>query len=137
MNDQEQYLTPKACIDQLSTSLIRLEQALLAPASNSLRVDASIQRFKIAFDHLWRALQVVLLECEGIEVSSPRQSLKKAYALGWIEGEVSWLTMMKDCNLTSHTYKEALAEEIFGRLQYHLLELSALSQKFREKIRLG
>ena len=132
MNDQEQYLSPKACIDQLSTSLVRLEQALLAPVSNSLRMDASIQRFKFAFDHLCRALQVVLLECEGIEVSSPRQSLKKAYALEWIEGEKQWLTMLKDREQSSHSYEEGFAKALSSRLEHHHANMSVLAARLAE-----
>ena len=64
----------------------------------------------------WKALQRVLLRDHGIETASPNGTLQEAYRVGLISDEEAWLAMMHDRNLTSHTYREALAREIFARL---------------------
>lgn len=116
-------------LQKLTRALLRLEEALAEPEDNSLRIDGAIQRFEFSFELTWKAIKRGLLEFEGIEVASPRQALQQAYAVGWIDDEALWLSLLKDRNLTSHTYKEALANEIFGRLENYCATMKALSQR--------
>lgn len=37
-----------------------------------------------------------LLLSEGIEVKTPRETLKEAYQVGWLKNEQAWLQMLKD-----------------------------------------
>jgi nucleotidyltransferase substrate binding protein (TIGR01987 family) len=43
-----------------------------------------------------------------------------------IDDEESWLSMLRDRNLSVHTYREALAREIYGRLPGYLPRLETL-----------
>ncbi len=52
-------------------------------------------------------------------MATPRQAFSSALQVGFIppEEEAVWISMMKDRNLTSHTYHEQLAEEIVQRIR--------------------
>ena len=68
------------------------------------------------------------MAAEGIEANTPRECMSQAYAAHWLTDETAWLLMLKDRNLTSHTYKEDLALEIYGRLPGHLAAMQGLYQ---------
>lgn len=96
--------------------------------------DAAIQRFEYSFETVWKSAQQVLL-AEGIEANSPRAAIRSSRSVGLLSDEQAeaGMRMLNDRNLTSHTYKSTLAQEIFGRLAAHarLLDswLSALETR--------
>jgi nucleotidyltransferase substrate binding protein (TIGR01987 family) len=109
-------------------ALDRLQEALGRNAEiDSLVVDASIQRFEFCVELAWKCLKK-LLEAEGEEAKTPRQALQKAYAAQWIGQETIWLEMLTDRNLTSHTYREDLAREIYSRIPGYYSALRSLYQ---------
>ena len=55
----------------------------------------------------------------GIEVNSPKSVLSNAYTNQIIINEKMWLDMLNDRNLTSHTYNQELALEIYHRIQQY------------------
>ena len=61
-----------------------------------------------------------------MSANTPRECLQQAYAAHWFEDEQAWMSMLKDRNLTSHTYKEELALEIYRRLPAHYQAMHAL-----------
>ncbi len=65
---------------------------------------------------------------EGIEANTPRECIQQAYSIHWLNDETAWLSMLKDRNLTSLTYKEDLALEIYCRLPAHYSALIELYQ---------
>ena len=106
-------------LSELEKALSRLQEILDTPPNHIGRVDAMIQRFEFSFELMWKSAKACL-ELQGIEASSPREVLQKSYGLKWIDNEALWLMMLNDRNLTSHTYHEAIANEIMGRIQsYH------------------
>jgi nucleotidyltransferase substrate binding protein (TIGR01987 family) len=58
--------------------------------------------------------------------------LKLAFQQGWIDEEGAWLAMLDDRNLTSHTYNESTAVEIYKRLRSHLTALRRLGVALRD-----
>lgn len=81
--------------------------------------DATIQRFEFTFEAAWKALQMYL-QYQGLEANGPRQALKQAFAQGLIptpeEADI-WMDMLEDRNLTTHTYREELAEAIAANIR--------------------
>jgi nucleotidyltransferase substrate binding protein (TIGR01987 family) len=65
-----------------------------------------------------------------IETVSPREAMEAALKLGLIEDDGSWPAMLKDRNLTSHTYLQEIAEALYARLPDHLARFQALAAKF-------
>lgn len=107
-------------VRELGHALERLGEALAMDAdANEVIRDGTIQRFEFCVELLWKALKR-LLELEGEQPKTPRQALQAAYRVEWIDDEQLWLNMLRDRNLTSHTYREALAKAIYANIRdYH------------------
>jgi nucleotidyltransferase substrate binding protein (TIGR01987 family) len=66
-----------------------------------------------------------LLNQEGIQINTPRESLQKAYEIRWIEDETAWLQMLKDRNETSHIYDEEMAKRIYLRIKQNFPQMES------------
>ncbi|GGJ06983.1 nucleotidyltransferase [Alicyclobacillus cellulosilyticus] len=102
-------------------ALARLEEVLAADREDEIQRDASIQRFEFTFEAVWKAARHVLRQAEGIDVASPKGVIRACLQVGLLtapETEQA-LAMADDRNLTSHTYDEALAGELYRRLPDH------------------
>lgn len=97
----------------LKRALDRLSEALEVPESNTLAIDGTIQRFEFALELFWKTLKRLLAE-EGVETSTPKDTLRKAFQVGWLTDEGAWLQMLSDRNTTSHIYDEETAKRIYG-----------------------
>lgn len=80
--------------------------------------DAAIQRFEYTFEAFWKFLKEYLRVKEGLVANSPKSCFREMFASGkTTEDEtVRLLEMTDDRNMTSHTYKEEIADIIFGKL---------------------
>ena len=114
-------------VKALEKALQRLEESLAFDLTQPLVVDACIQRFEFSIELTWKTLKKCLA-IEGIEANTPRECIQQAYAIHWLDDEAAWLSMLKDRNLTSLTYKEDLALEIYDRLPAHYTALISLYQ---------
>ena len=74
------------------------------------------------------------LQQEGIDTATPKNTLRQAYRRGLLDREPLWLDMLKDRNLTSHTYQEALALEIYRRIPEHHAAMRAAFDRLREQL---
>ena len=91
----------------------RLESALEKDAdSDDMYLDATIQRFEFCFELAWKMMKAGL-EYEGIEANSPRSCIREGWKQGLIADAQAWLKMMEKRNLSSYTYDENTAREIF------------------------
>lgn len=124
--------------DKLTRSLGQLNDALAAlnearrrdPAGDRLLIDGTIQRFEFTFELFWKTLKLLLAD-RGETVTFPKEALRAAYRAGWIDDEATWLAMLSDRNLSSHTYNEALADEIYDRIN----DYAAIISKAFETVR--
>jgi nucleotidyltransferase substrate binding protein (TIGR01987 family) len=116
--------------DDLGRSLDRLAEALGISAEEPLAIDGTIQRFEFTFELFWKAVRRLLAR-QGIEANSPKAVLQQAYRLGWLDDEPKWLKVLEDRNLTSHTYREPLALEIYGRIPAHHAAMREVVEKLR------
>ena len=108
----------------LGRALDRLHEALAVPPDAPLAVDGTVQRFEFAFELAWKALKDAL-EYEGVDARTPREVLREATRAGWLGDETAWLDMLRDRNLSSHVYSEAVAGEIYGRIRQNVPALDA------------
>ncbi len=108
--------------NELEYSLTRFKRAFdklregALCAHLELEVDGVIQRFEFTFELLWKTLRVFLKE-KGIDAKTPKDCLKEAFRLGWLQEESQFLQMLEDSNETSHVYEEKKAREIFERIK--------------------
>ena len=70
---------------------------------------ALIQAFEMTFELGWKTLKDYL-EYSGIIVNTPRNSIKEAFKMNFINDGQGWIEMMETRNKTIHTYKEEFAK---------------------------
>ena len=98
-------------------SLDRLAESLSEDLSvSSTILDGTIQRFEFTFELAWKLMREVL-EDRGVFVNSPKMAIKYAFKEQFFEDGQGWIDMLDDRNLTSHTYKQDLAKEIYERIK--------------------
>ncbi len=118
---------PCAHFEHFQHAVKRLAALLAEPESMTQR-EALIHCFEFAFELDWKAIQA-RLRVEGIDAATPRLCLEQAWRVGWADDESEWLDLLRDRNLTSHTYKESLALEVVERLPAHLGHLQQLAAR--------
>ncbi|MBT2694475.1 HI0074 family nucleotidyltransferase substrate-binding subunit [Bacillus sp. ISL-55] len=120
-------------VNNLEQAITRLEEALAEDLSNSLLVDGTIQRFEFTIELYWKTLKRILTS-EGIETRTPKETLKEAYQIGWLQNETAWLQMLKDRNETSHTYDEEAALRILQNIKEYFPEMKTTLRILRKKV---
>jgi len=118
---------------KLEAALKRLSEALVEDSTNALVIDGTIQRFEFAFELTWKTLKRAL-EVEGLICQTPRETLKNAFQIGWLSVEALWLQMLDDRNMTSHTYDELTAAQIYENIKSeYYVEILKLAQFIRKR----
>ncbi|MEN6306111.1 MAG: nucleotidyltransferase substrate binding protein [Anaerohalosphaeraceae bacterium] len=98
-------------------ALSRLNEAVNEPHPSEYVYDAVVKRFEFVYELSWRLMKAVVEYKGGSEPKFPRDVFREAFAGGIVrDGEV-WLDMMKDRNLTSHTYDNEHAREAYERIK--------------------
>lgn len=95
-----------------------------------------IQAFEFTFEQCWKAIQKKA-GLEGLSLASPKKSIEWAMANAWIltTKENTWLEMMSDRNLTSHTYRNQTAHEVATRvLSSYVTEFKSILEKMKTQI---
>lgn len=108
-------------ISDYHKAVVQLEKAVMHPKDEFVR-DAVIQRFEFTHELAWKMLRQ-RLEREGIVVKTPRETMQEALQAGFIEDGNLWSDLQKMRNLTSHTYREQLAEDVYAFIVTHGLPL--------------
>lgn len=73
-----------------------------------------IGQYNLTFELAWKLLQAVLKlhGVNGADVGSPREVLKLAYKVGFVNEEDIWLKMLKHRNTSVHIYDEEEIDEL-------------------------
>lgn len=107
------------------------------PELDDLYLDGTIQRFEFAYELAWKLMKDYLIY-EGIASSSPRSCIREGFKLGLIQEPEKWLDMLEKRNLSSHTYNEMTANEIYQLIRDVYIHLfTALELVMQEKIAEG
>ena len=124
--------------DNFSRAYCLLRQALEGGVEplNDLEREGVIQRFEYTFELSWNVLKD-RLQYDGVSIPSttPRQVIREAYQAKLIDDCDTWIDMLTDRNLMSHTYDserfEAVVRNIHSR---YLIILDALYHRFISEI---
>ena len=84
-------------------------------------------RFAYTFEAVWKAAQRYLIEREGLDVGSPKQSVRACRQVGLLTDDQAQaaLRMADDRNLIVHLYRESIAQDLDQRLGLHASILEA------------
>jgi len=119
----------------MSTSLIefkkavfRLNEAIQQEKNDFLR-DSVIQRFEFSIELAWKTAKKVM----GTSTSAPKDIIREMAQAGYISDVELWLKSIDMRNLSSHTYKEDLAEDVYSFACQFLPNLQSLVLKLDQK----
>ena len=100
---------------------------------DSIIVDATIHRFEIVIRLVWKTLRRAL-KYEGYIVDTPRESLKLANSINWIENEFVWLDILyvNDCIIHAYT-DDKISFDLFHKIAEFTPEIKRLNDLFKMK----
>jgi nucleotidyltransferase substrate binding protein (TIGR01987 family) len=90
-------------------ALSHLEQSLDISAPDIVQRAGIVQFFEMTFELAWKMLKDYLEGQGFVAMNSPRTVLKQAFESGLIADGHSWLQILRDRNLMTHTYDETTA----------------------------
>lgn len=122
----------KITLKTLKKAIKSLKEAIKAPLTSISR-DAVIQRFEYTFEMGWKAIKL-FGKREGFDCNSPRECIKIGYRMGWIDEPDNWFEMLKARNLTSHTYNEDVAQDVYKNIKKFPKIINALLKNLKETL---
>ncbi len=120
--------------ENFEKSFLLLRDSLEIEEPSLLEKAGVIQFFETTFELSWKLMKDYL-EYIGYDVKSPRDAIKTAFSIELIKNAQSWLDALMDRNLTTHTYDETIANEVYEKIKHEYSELlEELYIKFRDEI---
>ena len=122
-------------VENLRKAVERLSEGILELQANQSSIvrDGVIQRFEFTTELAWKATREYLMDQGFVDINSPKSVMKEAFSYGLITDDKIWIQLLNDRNLTSHIYKEEIADEICDRIiKTYFQEFKALSKRLAE-----
>jgi len=125
-------------LNNWTRALSQLSKFMEKDHLNELEEQGLIQSFEYNHERTWLT-QKDFLESEGVtELFGSKTVAREAMSRGLIHHGDIWMEMIKDRNLTSHTYNEAVTQKIvnhivddyFSEFQILHRKLTELAEKF-------
>lgn len=116
-------------------ALERLDESLEVQNPDQFIYDSVIKRFEFTYELAWKLMKAFIEYKGGEDVRFARDVFREAYANGLVKDGEGWLQMMQDRNLSSHTYNEEAAREIYDRVkQIYRQQFMELSLSIRKDL---
>ncbi len=131
----------KILIENFEKALMRLQEAHLKAKADTRKNDyyffrdSAIQRFEFTVEIFWKTIKSFLREKEGIDCRTPKSCIRDFFSAAYLDEELTvvLLKMIDDRNLTSHTYREEIAEKIFLKLERYIEILQYILLKLKKE----
>lgn len=114
--------------NEFEKSISKLKEALAQPKTEFLR-DSVIQRFKFCIELAWKTSKKIM----GSSTAAQKDVIREMAQSQYIDNVETWLKAIDMRNLSSHTYKEDLAELVYSFTQSFLPELQKLVERLKTK----
>ena len=122
MSDEQSDVLWLQRLNNFRKALARLNDAVetaQARALSELEKQGVIQAFEYTYELGWKLLQDYL-RWQGFEhLTGSRDVTREAFSAGLITQGETWMRMLQDRNLTSHSYNEETANAILANIQSH------------------
>jgi len=107
-------------LENFQKAFAQLEAACDQEDYSDLERAGLVQVFEFSFELGWKTLKDLLFY-EGYDEKTPRDVIRRAFAVGYISESESetWLDALDKRNLLSHTYDEETAEEAVELIKDH------------------
>ncbi|MEA1870038.1 MAG: HI0074 family nucleotidyltransferase substrate-binding subunit [Euryarchaeota archaeon] len=120
-------------LENFENATKRLKAALeYDPLELDIVMDAVIQRFEFTFETAWKSVKLAA-RAVGYDCKSPKGCLKLAYRMGWIKDEERWLELLEARNLTSHTYDQEVAMDVYETVKDNCEVFESLLKELKKK----
>lgn len=83
---------------------------------NEMVKEGLIQRFEYTHELAWNVMKDYAEYQGNPNVGGSRDAIREAFQLKLVEDGEIWMDMIRSRNKTSHTYNEATADEIYGKI---------------------
>jgi len=102
---------------------------------SDLEKEGVIQRFEYSFELAWNKLKDYLIYSGvAFDQITPRSGIKQAFAAKIIKDGQTWMDMLEQRNLMSHTYDSKTFEAVFSNIsQYYVIALEQVFTWLKEK----
>ena len=100
-------------------ALAKLGEAVKLDAERTLSElerQGIIQAFEYTHELAWKVMQDFFVYQGNTELRGSRDATRQAFSADLIMDGDSWMEMIKNRNRTSHTYNEAISEEIYKNI---------------------
>lgn len=114
--------------EEFTKAVVRLAEALAQPKNEFIR-DSVIQRFEFSVELSWKTARKIM----GTGTTAPKDVVREMSQAGYISDIDIWLKAIDMRNMSSHTYKENLAEQVYNFAKSFLPELQDLVQYLNSK----
>jgi nucleotidyltransferase substrate binding protein (TIGR01987 family) len=124
---QQRFQNYRPALARLTAAVVLSRQRALS----DLEQQGLIQAFEFTHELAWNVLKDYL-EAQGfVDLIGSKNATRQAFKNGLLEDGEAWMDMIKARNLTSHTYKAEVAQEIVqGILGRFHPALVAMEQRF-------
>ena len=122
-------LKESSSFKNFSKTLRNLERSTATPAVEPRDLSGVIKDFEMAYELSWNVLKKALL-LAGHQTLGAKDVYTKAFHLGYLDDEQTWLKMIADRNFSAHVYDEKDARRIAQNVtQTYLPALKKLEQR--------
>ncbi len=115
-----------ATLEEFEKAIKRLEDALAKEKDEFIR-DSVIQRYEFTFELSWKTAKKVM----GSSSVAPKIVIREMAAQGFIENPQTWFQYTEARNMTSHTYKEDTAEDVYKIAKESVIDFKKLLEKLK------
>ena len=113
--ESQQDIRWKQRFNNLKKAFLQFEKAIKLSVErdlSELEQQGLVQAFEYTHELAWKTLKDFLEYQGDTEVYGSRDASRKAFQLGLLKDGDVWMDMIKNRNLSSHTYNEETVEEI-------------------------
>ena len=133
MTDSEQDIRWVQRFENYQRALASLAEAVTLTQQrplSKLEQQGLIQGFEYTHELAWKTLKDFLKYRGLTDIIGSRDAARVAFREGVIENGAVWMEMIKSRNLSSHTYREELANEVASKtITQYYAEFCALERR--------
>jgi nucleotidyltransferase substrate binding protein (TIGR01987 family) len=83
---------------------------------SDLEKQGLIQAFEFTHELAWNVMRDYFVYQGNTAITGSRDAVREAFSKGLLDDGEGWMEMLQSRNLTSHTYNQAVADEIVARI---------------------
>lgn len=83
---------------------------------SDLEKQGLIQAFEFTHELAWNVMRDYFVYQGNTAITGSRDAVREAFSKGLLNDGEGWMEMLQSRNLTSHTYNQAVADEIVARI---------------------